>query len=477
MAILAREAMSPRSDMRKKTRQHNPEIGRGIDRVGSTQRDDLYIVPRELAFFHEGARVLVVSADPPGWAIINRDAARLLETMPKGKAFTVSVGVRLAISSGLTNVDADHVSALMQQLADSYVVQRVGETPEQPTRELVVGGIYFELTSRCNLRCNHCYVDAGAGTSEEMSSEEVLRVVHQIDPPSEIGFSGGEPLLREDCLSLVTTVAQEGYRCTVLTNGLLINRALAKAFAANGITVQVSLEASHPDIHDALRGPGTWERAADAIRYLVEAGCPVRVSFTPTKINADDFESYVAFSQGLGVRSIHVCTFTPQGRGKRNQSRLQLDQRQLMKLQLAMDRLSRDVEIMGGLPEMLDLQRVGYRWDCCPLGGSIRIGSDGSIYPCEIAAESRFIIGNAKKCRLSDALASPAMTEFVRNSRERIELIPRCKACIWRHFCGGGCMVLSYSTTTNLNTPDYYCALRRFWFPKLLWRRIDALNT
>lgn len=190
-------------------------------------------------------------------------------------------------------------------------------------------------------------------------------------------------------------------------------------------------------------------------------------------MNAAGFEPFVEFCAALGVQSIHVCTFTPQGRGKINKSRLQLDQARLNHLQLSIDRLSNSIQIMGGLPEMLDVDRVGYRWDCCPLGGSIRIGPDGSIFPCELAAEQAFVVGNIRTSSIASSLASNKGRVFRDNSRERISGIEECRICLWRHFCGGGCMVLSYAAYGELNRTDYYCSLRKKWFPTVLWREFD----
>ena len=113
-------------------------------------------------------------------------------------------------------------------------------------------------------------------------------------------------------------------------------------------------------------------------------------------------------------------------------------------------------------------------WDKCPLAGSIHIGYDGSIYPCEIAAVNKMIIGNIKTDRLSDALNSERAKVFIQNSSQRIELIGECKECEWKHFCGGGCMVLSLAQNDEINTTDYLCACRKEWFERILWSKIPC---
>lgn len=207
----------------------------------------------------------------------------------------------------------------------------------------------------------------------------------------------------------------------------------------------------------------------EGIRNLMGAGCRLRLSFTPTKLNIDTFEDYVTQARALGIRAIHVCTYTPQGRGNKNQDSLRLDEHQLFEFQILLKKLSKKVQILGDLPSMLDLNRVGYSWDSCPLAGNIHIISDGTIYPCEICCDEYFALGNIRKMTLQEALESPIMCKMHQNSRERINIIPECKECIWRHMCGGGCMVLSYLDTKEINHVDYYCNLRKYWFERLHW--------
>ena len=149
-----------------------------------------------------------------------------------------------------------------------------------------------------------------------------------------------------------------------------------------------------------------------------------------------------------------------------------MEQGELIEFQKEVEKASKTMEIMGNLPETLDLLRVGYLWDKCPLGGSIHVGYDGSIYPCEIAANQKMIIGNVRDMALGEALNSEKARMFIDNSRERIEKIEECLECEWKHFCGGGCMVLSLSENDEINSKDYLCGCRKFWLETLIWEKV-----
>ena len=72
--------------------------------------------------------------------------------------------------------------------------------------EFVPHVISWNLTTRCNLRCKHCYIDASQAMPGELSTAEELRVLDEIaDVNSEtlLILTGGEPLLRPDLEELV----------------------------------------------------------------------------------------------------------------------------------------------------------------------------------------------------------------------------------------------------------------------------------
>lgn len=431
---------------------------------------ETFYIPSEMEYFFRDNNVLLVSANPVGWAIIDRESAEIVQALPKECLLSKQDILEELKKQKYEDADLEDIIEFLRNLKDSYVITDQKMTGEQTDRPLKIGGVFIETTSQCNLRCKHCYLSAADSLENELSTDEIISIVHQLEPPAVVALSGGEPLMRNDIIPLLQQFAQEGYRCSLLTNATLITPSIAVQIKeAKRATVQVSLESFDKNVHESIRGKNTFEQTMEGIRNLMGAGCRLRLSFTPTKLNIDTFEDYVTQARALGIRAIHVCTYTPQGRGNKNQDSLRLDEHQLFEFQILLKKLSKKVQILGDLPSMLDLNRVGYSWDSCPLAGNIHIISDGTIYPCEICCDEYFALGNIRKMTLQEALESPIMCKMHQNSRERINIIPECKECIWRHMCGGGCMVLSYLDTKEINHVDYYCNLRKYWFERLHW--------
>ena len=132
--------------------------------------------------------------------------------------------------------------------------------------------ISWNLTYRCNLACEHCYLDAGGtplvGTANfadrsELGTEECFRVIEEIAafaPECVTILTGGEPLLRRDILEIVRRAAERGLWVVVGTNGVRITENVAQRLAEAGARgLSLSLDALDPDRHDHFRKVrGAW---------------------------------------------------------------------------------------------------------------------------------------------------------------------------------------------------------------------------
>jgi MoaA/NifB/PqqE/SkfB family radical SAM enzyme len=142
--------------------------------------------------------------------------------------------------------------------------------------------LWVQITGTfCNLQCVHCINASGprepwlaplaADTARRHIAEAAALGV------KEVYFTGGEPFLHEDILDLLA-FSLERAPTTVLTNGTLIDDALADALAAlaagarYSLEIRVSLDDPDAERNDAIRGPGAFRRALGAITRLEARG-------------------------------------------------------------------------------------------------------------------------------------------------------------------------------------------------------------
>ncbi len=95
--------------------------------------------------------------------------------------------------------------------------------------------ISWNLTKKCNLRCEHCYISAGriskAEARDELSTEECFREIDQIcevNSEALLILTGGEPLLRKDVFEIASYANSRGLWVVVGTNGVLITEELSR---------------------------------------------------------------------------------------------------------------------------------------------------------------------------------------------------------------------------------------------------------
>ena len=148
--------------------------------------------------------------------------------------------------------------------------------------------VSWNLTYRCNLACEHCYLDAGdtplVGTENfadrsELGTEECFRVIDEIAafaPECVTILTGGEPLLRRDILEIVRRAAERGLWVVIGTNGVSITENLARRLADAGARgLSLSLDALDPDRHDRFRNVrGAWRNTVEGAEILNRTGLP-----------------------------------------------------------------------------------------------------------------------------------------------------------------------------------------------------------
>ena len=191
--------------------------------------------------------------------------------------------------------------------------------------------ISWNLTYRCNLACEHCYLDAGpkalVGTENfadrsELGTEECFRVIDDIAgfaPECLTILTGGEPLLRRDILEIVRRAADRELWVVVGTNGVRISENVAERLAEAGARgLSLSLDALDPDRHDRFRKVrGAWQNTVEGAEILNRTGLPFIVQTTAGSHNLGELEAIADFAHDrLAAKVWNLYFLVPTGRGQ-----------------------------------------------------------------------------------------------------------------------------------------------------------------
>jgi len=332
--------------------------------------------------------------------------------------------------------------------------------------------IVWNFTNACNLRCKHCYQNAGENpTKGELTREEKFEVLRQIDElgvPA-LALSGGEPTIHPDFLPIVEEGARRGLYMAVATNGILFaNESFAeKAIKAGLRYVEISLDSADPEVHDEFRGvKGAWEKTVQGIKNVVKHGqgkVSTGIATTVTKLNKHEIWDIVKLGEELGVTRVVFFNFIPTGRGQEIQELdLTPEEREEMLREIYKASQKSSVQVVSTAPQ---LARVSWQMsqgeDVLPthfaaprsatlkglaefIGGCgagriyLAIQPDGIVTPCVFMPIK---IGNLRKDNLRDIWLNNSVVNDLRN---KDMLKPPCGECEYRYICGG-CRARAYA--------------------------------
>lgn len=151
------------------------------------------------------------------------------------------------------------------------------------TGEKIPFQLIIHLTDVCNLRCKYCYIDFDHATPDLPfpQLEKVIREAREMGT-ERISLGGGEPLLRKDIGDIVNLIRDLDIHCNINTNGYLVPRKIDQLRRVN--LLSVSLDGGKK-VHDEMRGPGSFDKAIEAIRIARENGIKVHCLYVMNRAN------------------------------------------------------------------------------------------------------------------------------------------------------------------------------------------------
>jgi len=326
--------------------------------------------------------------------------------------------------------------------------------------------IQWHLTERCNLRCRHCY--QGERSADEMPLREIRNVIIEVSDmvkdwsesygvifsPS-MNVTGGEPFLRNDLLEILGEIKKQGFKIYLLTNGTLVDKKRARRLADLGVDgVQVSMEGPE-DVHDAIRGAGSYSASTAGVEHLVDAGIAVTLNVTVSNLNTGQVKKIITFGSHAGVKRVGFSRLVPAGRGRALLSQM-LTQAQAKELYEELFSLElKGIDVVTGDPVAAQMN-ITAREDAgttaisgCAAGVSgLTIQPNGNVTPCR---RLPLLLGNVRKDSLREIWAASPVLEAL---RDRSKYKGKCGSCTRWARCRG-CRAIAYAWSRSKGADDF----------------------
>lgn len=345
--------------------------------------------------------------------------------------------------------------------------------------------IVWNVTSRCNLKCIHCYAKASESpVNNELTTEEGKRL---LDDLAQFGvpvvlFSGGEPLMRNDLLELAAYAVEHGMRAVISTNGTLISAEKARLLKEIGLSyVGISIDGME-ETNDRFRGvKGAFKAAIAGIQNCQDAGIKVGLRFTINKLNVGEIPAIFDLLEDMDIPRVCFYHLVYAGRGSKLIEQDLSHEETRAAVDLIMER-TRDLYDRGKQKEVLtvdnhadgpyvylrllkeDPERAAkvlelLKWN---EGNNSGRGIGCVSWDGEIHADQfwrHYSFGNVRKRPFSEVwtdLANPLM-KALKNKKKYVK--GRCGRCRWLDICAGNFRVRAEAVTGDIWAPDPACYL------------------
>ena len=295
--------------------------------------------------------------------------------------------------------------------------------------------LQIELTYACNSACIFCY---NPNHNRNFDARRTLSVVKEINKfrIKHVQLIGGEVTIIPELCVFLDNLDQCEWR-SVVTNG----RIFVPELDGRVNEVYLSLH-GEKNVHEKItNATGSFEIIEDTIKRYVDLGIAVHSDTVLTSANYDQIYAVGRRAHELGMRTLFVNIFQPEGIGANFKTRLSPSIEQIRKAitQMISVRHDFDLEVQFGTstPFCLDERLIPEKlaFTCGAGTWFASIDPDGNLRICNQSTRS---YGNILEKPLNEIWHS---REISSDYRSKAWIDGPCSDCIFRDDCLGGCRI------------------------------------
>ena len=320
-----------------------------------------------------------------------------------------------------------------------------------------------EITYRCPLHCPYCSNPTRVRDDGELTTDEWTRVIREAAALGvlQIGFSGGEPLVRRDLPELVRAAREANLYTNLITSGIGLDDDRVGALRDAGLdSVQLSFQSDSTDLADEIAGARAHQHKLDAAAKIRAAGIPLSLNFVIHRRNIDRLPQMIELAESLSAERVELANVQFYGWAFLNRAALLPTREQVVRAReiatAAKARLVGKVDIFYVLPDYYET-----RPKPCLAGWGQRyltVNAIGEVLPCPTASSAipdlRFENVRTRELdwiwRESESFNRFRGTEWMPDP---------CRSCPQREIDFGGCRCQAALLTGNAANTDPVCDL------------------
>ena len=319
-----------------------------------------------------------------------------------------------------------------------------------------------ELTYKCPLKCPWCNNPLNFDKyKNELTTEEWKRVLREGRKIGslQLGFTGGEPALRDDLEELVAYAEELGYYTNLITSGMGVTKERLKELKKLGLKqIQLSIQSSNRDLNDSLVGRKSFDHKMQIAHEIKALDFPLVLNIPVCRQNIEQTEDMLTMAEDIGVDYVEFANLQYYNWALLNRSEFLPTKEQLEQAEAIINRhRERDgnkMTIYFVIPDY-----YADRPKACMNGwGAIHltIAPDGAALPCQ---EARVIKGlefpNVRENSLEQIWHESSVFNEFRGDKWMKD---PCRSCDEKGKDFGGCRCQAFLLTGDAANTDPVCS-------------------
>ena len=319
-----------------------------------------------------------------------------------------------------------------------------------------------ELTYQCPLHCAFCYNPLNYDAiRNELTTAEWVRVMREARALGavQLGFSGGEPLMRDDLEELVGEAHRLGFYTNLITSGVGLNETRIAALKNAGLDhIQLSFQDSTRELNDFLSSTKTFDLKLKVARLIKQYDYPMVMNCVLHRYNLPHVDKIIEMALALGAEYLELANTQYYGWAMKNRAQLMPTREQVLEAERVVaqyrERIGNTCELLFVVPDYYEDRPK----PCMKGWGAVFLGvaPDGAALPCHNARGlPGLVLPNVREMALADIWrASPAF-----NAYRGFEWMQEpCRSCDEKERDLGGCRCQAFMLAGDAAATDPVCS-------------------
>jgi PqqA peptide cyclase len=337
-------------------------------------------------------------------------------------------------------------------------------TPSTSTQPTITPPFWLlaELTYRCPLHCVFCYNPLNyAAIENELTTAEWVKVMREARQlgAAQLGFSGGEPLMRDDLEELVDEAHRLGFYTNLITSGVGLNEKRIQALKTAGLDhIQLSFQDSTQEMNDFLSSTKTFELKKRVAALIKQYDYPMVMNVVLHRHNLPHIDKIIEMALSLEAEYVELANTQYYGWAMKNREHLIPSHQQLIEAEAIVnqyrEKIGKTCKLLFVVPDYFENRPKACMngWGSVFLG----VGPDGAALPCHNAREIPDLdIPNVKNHSMREIWYESKAFNFFRGYEWMQE---PCRSCDEKSKDFGGCRCQALMLAGDASKTDPVCS-------------------